>query len=226
MRFIQTCRKHGITFGNAFPVLAQAALARVLCRRYVRGDISPEEWEFRKKQPYHTAGPINLRPFLDKAWFENGGQSNVSAAIGFFFFTLPFIPLGGPNLVPGDRLPEFATLLSSKRFFMRCNIAKKCASRYLNHPLFFEVGMAHSSGRIEMLESVAAQWERNPEQYIEASEVERHNVPANKQTEYGPVVGHGGSSFGNVSLSGFCWLNKANLPVHAVRRHLSSHISY
>ncbi|KAJ6572914.1 hypothetical protein B0H10DRAFT_2350920 [Mycena sp. CBHHK59/15] len=197
LSFIQNCRKHSITFGNAYPVLAQAGLARVLCRRYVRGDIIPEEWEFRKKQPYHTAGPINLRPFLDKDWFLGGGQRNLCLSIGFFFYTLPFIPLGPSHLAPGDDLPELSALMSPKRFFMRCNIVKDHASRFLHRPLFFETGAARLTGKVDIQKDVAAKWENNPEAYVEQAEVNKHSVSAIEQIGYGSVMGHGGSSFGN-----------------------------
>lgn len=85
---ILNCQKNKFTFGNAYPILAQIALTRVLCRRYLRGDISEEEWEFRKKEPMFTAGPINLRPYLDKNWLEQGGISNVSLAINFYRYPL------------------------------------------------------------------------------------------------------------------------------------------
>ncbi|KAJ7449890.1 hypothetical protein FB451DRAFT_742944 [Mycena latifolia] len=195
LRIIKNCRKHGITVGNALPVLAQVSLARVLCRRYVRGDISPEEWEFRKKQPYHTAGPINLRPFLDEAWYQGGGQNNVSVNVGYFYFTLPFTPL--PDLAPGDAVPELSELMTPKRFLLRCNTMKKRAYQYLNHPLFFEIGAARLSGRIPMQKNVAAKWEADPHSYVQPSEIERHNVSAIEQVDYGTVMSHGWSTFGN-----------------------------
>ncbi|KAJ6596974.1 hypothetical protein DFH09DRAFT_107644 [Mycena vulgaris] len=197
-RFIQNCRKHGITVGNALPVLAQVGLARVLCRRYVRGDISLEEWEFRKIQPYHTAGPLNLRPFLDKTWYQAGGQDNVSVNIGYFYFTLPFTPLGPAHLAPGDAVPEFHELMSPRRFLLRCNTMKKLASRYINHPLFFEVGAARLSGKITMQKNVAAKWKADPHSYVDPSEIEKHNVSAMEQVNYGTVMSHGWSTFGNM----------------------------
>ncbi|KAJ7709824.1 hypothetical protein B0H17DRAFT_1173913 [Mycena rosella] len=84
--------QHGITVGNALPVLA-----RVFCRRYVRGEISPEEWEERNSPMYHTVGPINLRPFLNKAWYQGGGQNNVSVNVAYFYYTLPFTPASLPR---------------------------------------------------------------------------------------------------------------------------------
>ncbi|KAJ7109457.1 hypothetical protein C8R44DRAFT_986433 [Mycena epipterygia] len=193
--FLKKCRQHGFTVGNALPVLGQIALSRMLCRRYIRGDISPEEWEFRKKQPYHTAGPLNLRPFLDKTWYQAGGQNNVSLSVGFFYFTLPFTPLGPPNLAPGDALPELSQLMSPQRFLLRCNIMKRSASRYINHPLFFEIGAARLSAKIPRQKDVAAKWEA---EYVSQSEIEKHNVSPMEQAKYGTVMSHGWSTFGNM----------------------------
>ncbi|KAJ7430711.1 hypothetical protein B0H11DRAFT_921028 [Mycena galericulata] len=200
LRLIQNCRNHGITFGNALPVLAQLGLARVLCRRYVRGEISPQEWEFRKRQPYHTAGPQNLRPFLDKTWFERGGHSNVSVNVGYFFFTLPFTPLGPPHLAPGDAVPELNELMSPTRFWSRCDIMKKQASRYLNHPLFFEVGQARLAGKITIQKNVATKWEADPDSYVLPSQVEKHISPI-EQANFGTVMSHVWSTFGNLDKS-------------------------
>ncbi|KAJ7111537.1 hypothetical protein C8R43DRAFT_1139082 [Mycena crocata] len=196
--FMRNLRKHGITVGNALPVLAQVALARVLCRRYVRGEISAEEWEFRKKQPYHNAGPINLRPFLDKAWYEAGGQDNVSVNVAYFYLTLPFTSLGPANLAPGDQLPELSQLLSHKRFLLRCHRMKKLAARYFKHPLFYEIGAARLSAKPVMLKDVAERWEADPAAYVQQSEIEKHNVGAIEQANLGTVMTHGWSTFGNM----------------------------
>ncbi|KAJ7774496.1 hypothetical protein DFH07DRAFT_1056905 [Mycena maculata] len=194
---LQNCREYGITVGNALPVLAQVGLARVLCRRYVRGEISPEEWEFRKKQPYHNAGPMNVRPFLDKAWFQRGGHSNVSVNVGFFYFTLPFTPLGPGHLAPGDAVPELSELMSKNRFLLRCNRMKKMAAQFLHHPLFFEVNASSVSRRIPLRKAAAAEWEADPDSLVVPGEVERHNVSAIEQANYGTVMSHGWSTFGN-----------------------------
>jgi hypothetical protein len=63
-RISRTCRVNGITVGHAHPLLAQLAMSRVLHRRYARGEISQEDWERRLREPTHTGGPLNLRPFL------------------------------------------------------------------------------------------------------------------------------------------------------------------
>ncbi|KAJ7774921.1 hypothetical protein B0H16DRAFT_1508866 [Mycena metata] len=198
---MQNLRKHGLSVGNALPVLAQVAMARVLSRRYVRGEIGAEEWDFRKKQPYHTAGPIDLRPFLDKSWYRNGGQTNVSLNIGFFYFTLGFTSLGPPNLAPGDSPPEFGELMTPERFWLRCNRMKKLASVYLNHPLLFEIGEARLADKITNSRQVAAKWEKDPESYVRPGEVEEQNVSAIDQIKRGTVMSHGWSSFKDVFKS-------------------------
>jgi hypothetical protein len=76
-QIVQTCRAHSVTFGHAFPVLAQVALSRVLHRRYLRGEIAEEDWQYRLRQPTHTGGPLNLRPLLDKDWVAAGGGGEV-----------------------------------------------------------------------------------------------------------------------------------------------------
>ncbi|KAJ7632700.1 hypothetical protein FB45DRAFT_512395 [Roridomyces roridus] len=195
---IKSCRKHGITFGNALPVLAQAGFARLLCRRYVRGDISQQEWEFRKTQPYHSAGPQNIRPFLHKEWFEQGGRSNVTVNVGYFFFTLPYTPLGPATLAPGSAIPELGTLMSQPRFLLRCNMMKRQASRYLNHPLFFEVAAGRMEPRLERAREMAMKWEADPENYVLPTEVSKQNVSPIEQVNYGPINTHGWSTFGNI----------------------------
>ncbi|KAF8212152.1 hypothetical protein K438DRAFT_1806056 [Mycena galopus ATCC 62051] len=195
LRITQSLRKHGITVGNALPVLAQVALGRMLCRRYIRGEIGPDEWEFRKKEPSHNAGPINLRPFLDEAWYKSGGHSNVSVNVGYFYFTLGFTPLGHATLAPGDSVPEFSELMSPTRFWSRCNTMKKLASRYLNHPLFFEIGEARLAGKIPMQKMVAAKWEKDPSSFVRPGEVEENNVSPVEQAARGTVMAHGWSTF-------------------------------
>ncbi|KAF7338232.1 hypothetical protein MVEN_02048400 [Mycena venus] len=198
LRITQNLRKNHITMGNSLPVLAQVSLSRLLCRRYVRNEISTEEWQFRKKEPYHTAGPINLRPFLDKTWYDGGGHSNVSVNIGYFYFTLGFTPLGPANLAPGDSVPEFSELMSPKRFLLRCNQMKTLASRYLKHPLFFEIGAARLAGKIEMQKTVAAKWGNNSKSFVRSGEVEENNVSPAEQAERGAVHAHGWSTYGGM----------------------------
>ncbi|KAK7020548.1 hypothetical protein R3P38DRAFT_2970116 [Favolaschia claudopus] len=195
LNITRNLKAHKISVGNALPVLSQVALARLLCRRYVRGEIDSEEWAFRQREPYHTAGPINLRPFLDKSWFESGGHSSVSVNIGYFYFTLGYIPLPS-TLAPGDSAPEFCNLMSPERFLLRCRTMKRLASRYLKHPLFFEVGAARLAGKIAMQKQVAARWEKDPESFVKPGEIEENNVSLLEQAQRGTVMAHGWSTFG------------------------------
>ena len=94
---VRNCRSLGITFGNALPILSQIAHARVLHRRRFPSDasdpaIGDEEWAFRRIQPTHFGGPLNLRPYLERSWYERGGAEEVLLAISFFFLELPFLP--------------------------------------------------------------------------------------------------------------------------------------
>lgn len=54
------------------------------------------------------------------------------------------------------------------------------------------------SGDLSMRRGVAAKWEADPASYVLPSEVEKHNVPAIEQVNYGTVMSHGWSTFGNV----------------------------
>ncbi|KAF5380923.1 hypothetical protein D9615_004016 [Tricholomella constricta] len=188
-RIIQNCRANGLTFGNAFPVLAQVALTRVLCRRYIRGDIDIEEWEYRKKEPMVTGGPLSLRSFLDPEWYDRGGSTNVSLAIGFFSLRLPFMPLGAvANIAPGDDLPNFQDLLSFPRFLLRSRSIRKQSASLTKHPLFLYISMSRSQASVDRLKDVATNW-KDMEGQIAAP------IPV---TDQHPVLTHGGSSFGNV----------------------------
>jgi hypothetical protein len=80
---IANCCHNKVTFGNALLVIAQVALTRVLYRRYMSGEISSTEWEQRRREPMHICGPLNIRPFLDKAWVENGVPANSVSLLDF-----------------------------------------------------------------------------------------------------------------------------------------------
>ncbi|KAK2466855.1 hypothetical protein APHAL10511_001113 [Amanita phalloides] len=192
---VETCKKLGFTFGNALPVLGQVSLTRLLCRWYTQGKISVEEWEFRKKEPMPTAGPLNLRPFLDRGWHDSGGANNICLNIGFFFYRLPFMPLGAASRIsPGDRVPSYSELLSPGRFSLRSKSLRKQATQYIYHPLFGEIGSARMPKRLKSGREIALTW---------AEERSRcHNIapiPASEQSGGGFVISHGGSSLGNVS---------------------------
>lgn len=191
-KIIATCRRHSLTFGHAYAVLAQIAITRILCRRYIEGRISQEEWDMRRRQPMHTGGPLNLRPYLDKEWLAKGGHATVGCAIGFFWYTLPYMPLGSAaNLSVGDHLPSFAELLSRDRFFLRTNLVKKQSNHIFRHPLFGSIVKQQSRDRIQRVVQVLQNFEA-----VKASGGEA----APSKTPF--VLSFAGSSMGNVSLHG------------------------
>ncbi|THU87270.1 hypothetical protein K435DRAFT_348677 [Dendrothele bispora CBS 962.96] len=195
LRIIQNCRKNGLTFGNVYPVLGQIAMTRVLCRKYLSGQISQKEWEFRKREPMLNAGPINLRPYLDSNWYEKGGANNICVSISFFFFVLPYMPLGSAaGLAVGDDLPSFEALLSQKRFLFRCNSIKKQSADLLKHPRFLDMGLVRLPERLQRTRGSAVGWREGNSLY--------HGdlLSAQQQIETGSVTGHGGSSMGNMDL--------------------------
>ncbi|KAF8442116.1 hypothetical protein L210DRAFT_3629808 [Boletus edulis BED1] len=67
----------------------QAAMTRVLYRKYLRGEISEEEWAYRKRQLHICWFPLDLRPRLDKA-FERGGGGESIRSVGLLPYQLPF----------------------------------------------------------------------------------------------------------------------------------------
>ena len=89
---LSACRAHNVTFGTVIPVISQLALTRMVHRRYLRGEMSQEEWEDRRRQPMHFTGPLNLRPFMDEEWQKKGGATEIALAIDFYECTLPFMP--------------------------------------------------------------------------------------------------------------------------------------
>ncbi|KAG1871834.1 hypothetical protein DFJ58DRAFT_903936 [Suillus subalutaceus] len=95
---LTNCHRLGISMNSAYYALSQVAMARVLCRRYLRGQISEEEWEYRKRQPMYVLGPINLRPYQDKDWFETGGSGDVGPR-----------PAQGQKLLEHPRLADICT---------------------------------------------------------------------------------------------------------------------
>lgn len=194
---LQGCRQLRQTFGVVYPVIGQVALTRTLCRRYVRGEINEEEWEFRKREPMITGGPVNLRPFLDQEWYERGGATNASLAIGFFFYTLPYMPLGAAaNISPGAPIPSYSDLLSDRRFAYRCTLIRKQAESTLRHPLRYEIGIPRLVSRIRFLTDIAKTWKRRKLLYNSA---DHQLLSAQEQATAGLIYDHSGSSFGNVS---------------------------
>ena len=196
-QIISNCRKNQITFGNALPVLSQVALTRVLYLRHLLGMINEVEWEKRRREPMHVCGPLNLRPFLNRDWFERGGASEVCLSIGFFFYTLPFMPCGLDSKNCSE-VPPYSKLLSFKRFFLRSNIIKTQADGYLNHPLFLAINAARTQPRVQRNKITYQKWER-----LKALEptADMFNALGDGGSYLASdlVYAHGGSSMGNVS---------------------------
>ncbi|KAL7284294.1 hypothetical protein ACG7TL_001577 [Trametes sanguinea] len=144
---IDAARRRGVTLGAAMPVISQMALARVLHRRYTRGDMSAEEWEHRRRQPMHYGGPLNLRPYLDEEWRRKGGWSEVALMIDFYDCTLPAMPTPfgtrkDADVPAEDGAPPFSVLLSRERFIHRVRDVKRQIARAVEHPLFLDIAHA------------------------------------------------------------------------------------
>ncbi|TFK55121.1 hypothetical protein OE88DRAFT_1001759 [Heliocybe sulcata] len=204
-RIMSTCRKNKFTFGHAHPVLGQVALARVLHRR--RGVLSEEEWQWRRRQPMHNGGPLNLRPFLDREWLAKGGEAEAMLAISFFWHTLPFMPsLPEPDR-DADGAQFFSQVMSRERFFYRCRLIKKQADGFLKHPLFLEIANARLPGRIERTRSSTLNWMKTNGTLTKELEDVFRNSPSMQSDGHtrpkttlwdGLVITHGGSSMGNM----------------------------
>ncbi|PFH54286.1 hypothetical protein AMATHDRAFT_53176 [Amanita thiersii Skay4041] len=193
---IHNCRRLGITFGNALYVLGQISMTRLLCQEYIRGNLSSEEWEYRKREPMIVGGPLNLRPFLDKQWYERGGATNVCTSISFFTFVQPFMSLGtASHLERGDRIPTFRELLTPGRFVLRSKLIRRQAMKVVEHPLFPEISAVNRPARVERARSTALTWINS-----QTKNQMRVPIPVPVQEQGGGafVFSHGGSSFGNV----------------------------
>ncbi|KAF9535272.1 hypothetical protein CPB83DRAFT_878518 [Crepidotus variabilis] len=146
MENLKNCRANGVTFGSAYYIVGQVAMARVLVRRYLRGQMGEEEWQFRQREPMISTGPLNLRPYLDKSWVEAGGFQHVCVCLAFYFVFIAFLPLGqARNLRPGMDEPPIGALLSKDRFFLRAKSARRQGSWLIEHPLFTDI--ARSAAR-------------------------------------------------------------------------------
>jgi hypothetical protein len=191
---IENCRRRSITFGHASPVLSQLAFSRVLHRLYIAGKISDEEWDYRCKQPTHTGGPLNLRPHLSRQWQSRGGWASVGVCLSSYTVTLPRMPRADATIVDETGAPPFHQLLSTKRFIARAQMVQEQTNRVLNHPLFLE--MALQRGPSEDGRSRALLWRQ-----IESGEAPPLSLGDVVPVMSGkPVMFHGGSSVGNVSV--------------------------
>ncbi len=172
-------------------VLGQIAMARLLCRRYAQGLMTEEEWEFRKREPTYTAGPINIRPYLDREWYTRGGAENPMLSIGFYLYPMSFVPLK-----PEGGHSAFDALLSRRRFWYRCRSMKKRANDLLNHPLFLDIDSVRYPPMFKMLKELEFKAQTS------YSKQEDLSIPAIDQAKLGIVSSFGGSSFGSVRLIG------------------------
>jgi len=174
---------------------------RVLHRRYLRGEINEEKWRWHCIQPFHSAGPINLRPFLDQEWYDSGGDEVVMLGINFYIITIPSMPT-----IPGGWLTQhkseledgtlpFSALFSRDRFVRRAQAVKKQFKHTLTHPLLFEIATAPSLERAIRAKAAAERWKKS-QAGEDLGETEK------------PILGspipnfifhNGGSSLGNVS---------------------------
>ena len=205
---IANCRRHDLTFGNAFPVLAQVAMTRVLYRRYLRGEISKEEWAYRKRQPHINGGPLNLRRYLDKTWHDKGGGGEFVLCISFFTCRLPFMTLGagaamqGNTRIVSDRAPPFVDLLTFDRFLYRARLVKEQAKAFFEHPLLLEIVYALHVSLLQGRRLRTLRWMHR------ADTANCHDAPANSDedevlaaVDIPTILTHAGSSLGNVRHS-------------------------
>ena len=197
---LSNCRRHNVTLNSAYHVLSQVALSRVLIRRYLRGEISEEEWEYRKRQPMLFLGLVNLRPYWNWDWFQNGGSGEVGPNFSFYKHVPPFMPLGAiasknrydRELVGGA--PHFQDLMSFGLFLLRCAWLESKIEKLFQHPLFLEICIATHSSALEGNVMRAKNWGRE-----QAAPSIGDQQPTPLQAP-GPIVTHHGSSLGNVSV--------------------------
>ncbi|KAF9535273.1 hypothetical protein CPB83DRAFT_1399 [Crepidotus variabilis] len=193
---IQNCRANGVTFGSAYYIVGQVAMAGVLVRRYLRGQMDEEEWQFRQREAMISGGPLNLRPYLDKDWLEAGGSQHVCVCLAFYFVFIAFLPLGQTrNLRPGMDEPPLGALLSKDRFFLRAKSARRQSNWLVKHPLFKDI--ARSSGRnLKMMKERALQWQKANN--VTSQPLSTVKLSAPEQAASSTVFTSIGSSLGNM----------------------------
>ncbi|KAJ2926975.1 hypothetical protein H1R20_g10118, partial [Candolleomyces eurysporus] len=149
-------------------------MGRVLCSRYLKGQMSEAEWEFRRSEPMVNPGPLNLRPHVDPDWYQSGGAGNVSVSIGFNFNQLPATPLGSAaGRLPGDSIPTHFDMLPKSHFFHRC---------------------PHFPPRLIRLKGVSIHWRNNKDEELEEAEL----LTPQEEASAGLVFNHGGATLGNL----------------------------
>lgn len=192
---LDNCRKYKLTFGTAMTVLGQIAMARILYRRYLRGEISKEEWENRKIEPVHSGGPMSLRPYMDRGWQASGGGAEVFVCIAYFRCTLPFMPtVPDPVKELSNGAPTFGSLMSLERFIFRCNLIKKQMDSILKHPLLVDMMDVHLKYHVAVKRRALAHWHA-----LQKGEEIRDDVPATTNGDVS-VLAYGWSSIGNVCI--------------------------
>ncbi|KAF9792074.1 hypothetical protein BJ322DRAFT_1115390 [Thelephora terrestris] len=197
---IANCRKYGTTFGAALPILGQLGSSRLLHRRYIRGEIGKDEWEWRRIQPCNTMGPLNYRPYLYKDWYTNGGSEVVVLGINYFFLAHSFMPSVSDEWVANNRhtledgAPPFSALLSQGRFVLRSNVIKQKVKEFVAHPLLFEIASFRFPGRILYRKRAGRLWMENREGG-ELGEPEK-DVPSVLTNDL--IYHNGGASLGNI----------------------------
>ena len=175
--------------------------ARVLHRRYLRGELSEEEWRQHRTQPFHSAGPFNLRPFLDREWYESGGVEVVMLGIHFFLITIPSMPtvprgwLSQYQSALEDGTPPFSALLPKDRFVRRAQAVKKQFKHVLSHPLLFEIATAPFLERAIASKAAVQGWKK----LQEGEKLEEPDGPILDFPAGGFALHNGGASLGNVS---------------------------
>lgn len=143
----------------------------------------------------HFDGPLNLRPFLDRDWYEAGGASEVFVATGFYSYTLPYMPTSEAGMDHWeDGAPPFSALLSKERFILRSHNIKKQATALMKHPLFYEFNALRTQGLSRHNKLVGLRWRGTQS---------GDNVPVTEEdpSNTAPISANGGSSIGNVSSS-------------------------
>lgn len=205
---LQNCRKYKVSFGAAMAVLGQIAMARVLYRRYLRGEISEEEWEQRKAEPVHSAGPMTLRPFVDREWLESGGLTEVFVCISYFRVKLPFMPTvqsAVKELVNGA--PSYRTLMSLDRFLFRCNYIKQQIDFYSRHPLFVDLAEEFLIAHVAVKRRSVSHWHA-----AQRGETVAHDGSGHPNHGHPVLIAYGWSSMGNVRLYFRCVWNGSLTP--------------
>jgi hypothetical protein len=106
-----------------------------------------------------SGGPINLRPYLSKAWLDKGGSHGVGLFIGGSLCKLPFMPLGLASTQDRQAANlSLSDLLSPERFFLRCHLVKQQMARAIKIPLLPELFDARMTPWLQSRKRVALEW--------------------------------------------------------------------